>query len=148
MVWYYVRYRYSRTKVLLHSTYLICSLIQGFLYSVGGCDENNMRLNTVERYNPSTDSWSFITEMSTCRSSPCVVADKYLYVMGGVSYVGMALPSVERYDPHTNSWTTLQPMNSCRASACGAVVNGKIFVIGEFDHIESFDNPSKAPQPF
>ena len=63
-------------------------VLSGFLYAVGGCDENNMRLNTIERYNPSTDTWTFIPSMSTSRSSPCVVANKYLYVIGGVSYVG------------------------------------------------------------
>ena len=55
---------------------------------MGGCDENNMRLSSVERYNPSTDSWKLIPNMSTSRSSPSVATDKYIYVMGGVSYVG------------------------------------------------------------
>ena len=47
-----------------------------------------MRLSSVERYNPSTDSWKFIPSMSTSRSSPSVATDKYIYVIGGVSYVG------------------------------------------------------------
>lgn len=58
------------------------------MYAVGGCDENNMRLNTIERYHPATDTWTFVPSMAQSRSSPCVAADKYLYVMGGVSYAG------------------------------------------------------------
>ena len=107
----------------------------GMLYAVGGCDENNLRLHTMERYNPTTDTWSFVPPMSTCRSSPCVIGDKYLYVIGGVSYVGIALNTGEKFDPHTNTWTKLPPMSTKRASACGAVVNGKIYVIGRFGSI-------------
>lgn len=100
------------------------------LYAVGGCDESNLRLHTMERYNPTTDTWSFVPPMSTCRSSPCVIGDKLLYVIGGVSYVGIALNTGEKFDPHTNTWSKLPPMNTKRASACGAVVSGKIYVIG------------------
>lgn len=48
-----------------------------------------MRLNTIERYQPATDTWTFVPSMAQSRSSPCVAADKYLYVMGGVSYAGL-----------------------------------------------------------
>ncbi len=105
------------------------------LYAVGGCDENNLRLHTVERYNPTTDTWSFVPPMNTCRSSPCVIGDKCLYVIGGVSYVGVALNTGEKFDPHTNTWNKLPPMGTKRASACGAVVNGKIYVIGKMADI-------------
>ena len=118
------------------------------LYAVGGCDENNLRLHTMERYNPTTDTWSFVPPMSTCRSSPCVIGDKYLYVIGGVSYVGIALNTGEKFDPHTNTWTKLPPMSTKRASACGAVVNGKIYVIGmsksmQFHHA-SYDSKGQC----
>lgn len=108
------------------------------LYAVGGCDENNLRLHTIERYNSTTDTWTFVPPMSTCRSSPCVIGDKYLYVIGGVSYVGIALNTGERFDPHTNTWSKLPPMGTKRASACGAVVNGKIYVIGKHNNHQIF----------
>lgn len=106
-------------------------LIPGRLYAVGGCDENNFRLNSVESYNPVTDNWQYVAPMSTCRSSPCVMATgRALYVVGGVNYVGMSLNSGECFDPMTNTWVSINPMQQKRASACGAVCNGKIFVIG------------------
>ena len=111
------------------------------LYAVGGCDENNLRLHTIERYNPTTDTWTFVPPMSTCRSSPCVIGDKYLYVIGGVSYVGIALNTGERFDPHTNTWSKLPPMGTKRASACGAVVNGKIYIIGKHAYKILFQHP-------
>lgn len=105
--------------------------LAGALYAVGGCDENNFRLNSVERYDPVTDTWEFIAPMATCRSSPCVLASKFLYVFGGVNYVGMSLSTGESFDPRTNTWTAISPMKARRASACGAVSNGKIFCIGK-----------------
>jgi hypothetical protein len=105
--------------------------IIGRLYAVGGCDENNFRLNSVENYDPVTDNWNYVSPMSTCRSSPCVMTTgRALYVVGGVNYVGMSLNSGECFDPMTNTWVSINPMQQKRASACGAVCNGKIFLIG------------------
>lgn len=123
----------SVSQMLTRRSLLNLAALEGFLYAVGGCDENNMRLSSVERYSPSTDSWKFIPNMSTSRSSPSVATDKYIYVMGGVSYVGLSLNCAERYDPHNNKWEKIASMNCCRASACCAVVNGKIYVIGGWD---------------
>ena len=83
------------------------------------------------RYDPVTDTWTYVTAMSTCRSSPCVVASKYLYVIGGVSYTGMSLNTAEKFDPMTNLWTPVRPMAARRASACGALSSGRIYVIGK-----------------
>lgn len=101
------------------------------MYAVGGCDESNFRLNSVERYNPSTNTWTFTAPMTTCRSSPCVLTCRALYVIGGVSYVGMSLNTGEYLDPVTNTWRPIAPMRDKRASASGAATNGKIYVIGE-----------------
>ena len=101
------------------------------MYAVGGCDENNFRLNSVERYNPASNTWSFTAPMTTCRSSPCVLTCRALYVIGGVSYVGMSLNTGEYLDPATNTWRAIAPMHDKRASASGAASNGKIYVIGK-----------------
>lgn len=103
----------------------------GNMYAVGGCDESNFRLNSVERYNPSTNMWTFTAPMTTCRSSPCVLTCRALYVIGGVSYVGMSLNSGEYLDTMTNTWKPIAPMHDKRASASGAASNGKIYVIGK-----------------
>ena len=103
----------------------------GNMYAVGGCDESNFRLNSVERYHPATNTWSFTAPMTTCRSSPCVLTCRVLYVIGGVSYVGMSLNTGEYLDPMTNTWRAIAPMHYKRASASGAATNGKIYIIGE-----------------
>ena len=44
---------------------------------------------------------------------------------------GVALNTAEKFNPHTNTWSPIASMNCYRASACCAVVNGKIYIIGE-----------------
>ena len=101
------------------------------MYAVGGCDENNIRQNSVEKYNPVTDTWTMICPMASTRSSACVVGSQNLYVIGGVNFYGMSLNSVEKYDSVTDSWCEVAPLSNKRASACGAYCNGKIYVIGK-----------------
>ena len=40
---------------------------------------------------------------------------------------------VERYDPQGDCWTTLPSLPCKRGAAGAAVLNGKIFVCGEYD---------------
>ena len=101
------------------------------MYAVGGCDENNVRQKTVEKYCPGPDTWTAIRPMKSTRSSACVVGSSSLYVIGGVNFYGMSLDSVEKYDPSTDTWFNVASLMTKRASACGAFCNGKIYVIGE-----------------
>ena len=57
-------------------------MLDGFVYAVGGW-EGASRLDSVERYNPSTNQWTFIPPMKMAVTSPTVVAHEgLLYVTG------------------------------------------------------------------
>ena len=57
---------------------------QGFLYVIGGVDDNNKRLCTVQRYNPESNLWEEAPPLSSRRSNVCAVADgNNLYAIGG-----------------------------------------------------------------
>ncbi len=57
-------------------------MLDGCVYGVGGW-EGNARLDSVECYNPSTNSWTFVAPMKIAVTSPAVVAmDGLLYVTG------------------------------------------------------------------
>lgn len=61
-------------------------MLDGFVYAVGGW-EGSYRLDSVERYDPSTNSWSLIEPMKLAVTSPAVIAhDGVLYVTGRYSY--------------------------------------------------------------
>ncbi|XP_063244711.1 uncharacterized protein LOC134545858 isoform X3 [Bacillus rossius redtenbacheri] len=114
------------------------ALLDGNVYAVGGW-EGSFRLDTVERYNPETNSWHFIPQMRIAVTSPAVVShDGMLYVTGvlcgctggAVLEDGDGIELVQRYDPRTSTWTELAPMLIPRSGSAACVLNGYIYVIG------------------
>jgi N-acetylneuraminic acid mutarotase len=110
-------------------------------------------LNTVEAYDPSTNSWTTKAPMPTARTSLAVgVVSGILYAVGG--YNGYALTVVEAYDPKTNRWTTKASMPTALegGSPAAGVVNGLLYVTN-VGIVETYD-PSRdawtvlAPAPW
>ena len=102
----------------------------GFLYAIGGLDDDNSRLSTVQRYNPDTHLWQVMPSLSVPRSSVCAVADgNHLYAIGGNSSSGY-LDIAERFDPKEKSWSRIASTVEKRRGAGGAAVNQKVFVFG------------------
>lgn len=57
-------------------------MLDGSVFAVGGW-EGSFRLDSVERYDPDTNSWHMIAPMKMAVTSPAVVAhDGMLYVTG------------------------------------------------------------------
>ena len=105
--------------------------LQGFLYAVGGRDENETVVSTVQRYNPDTDQWQEVSPLSSSRSNVCAVAHgNYLYAIGGMSACFEYLSIVERFDPRRNAWENLPSLLTGRSFASGTAVKGKVFVFG------------------
>lgn len=105
--------------------------LQGFLYIVGGKDNNSERISTVQKYNPDTNQWQEVSPLSSPRSSVCVVADgSYLYAAEGCNEKGNFLKVVERFDPRNNTWNELPSTLARRSAASGTVIRQKVFVFG------------------
>ena len=99
---------------------------RGLLYVIGGKDENEVQLSTVQTYNPETNLWQKIASLGIARSGICAVADKnFLYAVGG-----SRLKIVERFDATEKAWSRIAPTLEQRLNACGAAVNQKVFVFG------------------
>jgi len=94
--------------------------------------------NTMECYDPQTNSWEYKKPLSSVRMRFAAVVgpDDKIYVFGGAE--GMAnidatpvLNTTEVYDPKTDSWTLRKPMPESReAHAAVLGSDGKIYVIG------------------
>jgi N-acetylneuraminic acid mutarotase len=126
----------------------------GKIYVIGGEPQtfpSPMFTNKTQIYDPSTDTWTNGTDMSTARKGLGVVKgpDGLIYAMGG--YNGSALSVVEAYDPSTDTWIEKAPMPSLKVEF-GLVLgpDEKIYVIGGgithvnnsppfFDTIEIYD---------
>ena len=92
---------------------------------------------SVERYNPSTDTWTQIAEMSARRSGAGVgVLDNILYAVGGHDGP-LVRKSVEAYDPATNTWRPVGDMAFCRRNAGVVAHNGMLYVVGGDDGLSN-----------
>lgn len=81
----------------------ICELLLSFV-----------NICSVERYDPSKDSWEMVASMADKRIHFGVaVMLGFIFVVGGHNGVSH-LSSIERYDPHQNQWTVCKPMKEPR----------------------------------
>jgi N-acetylneuraminic acid mutarotase len=103
-------------------------VVGGIVYLVGGY--NGSQLNTVDAYNPATDSWSSKAPAPTGGANVKVaVSNGILYAFGG----DLGPSSVAAYDASTDSWSTKGPLPIIRNQPGVAVLNGLIYLIGGFD---------------
>jgi N-acetylneuraminic acid mutarotase len=107
-------------------------VIHGILYAVAGEFDNGSRvrfLNTVEAYNPATNTWK--TKASIPRKRRCSAAgviNGILYIVGG--YDGHAMRTLDAYNPTTDSWTTKASMPAERSQLASGVINGRLYEVG------------------
>jgi N-acetylneuraminic acid mutarotase len=116
-------------------------VVNGQIYVVGGQPVSN------ERYDPISDTWTTLAAMPTVLPGTCITG-----VVDGKIYAISYGPN-QRYDPATDTWTARSPIPTPRGEAAGAVVNGKIYIIGGYENsyqsagsnkVEVYD-PAKEP---
>lgn len=83
---------------------------------VGGFDDS-LPLNSVEKYNLDTNTWTFISKMNCCRGGVGVCTmGKMIWAVGG--HDGSCyLNSAEFYDIQTDTWQFVSPMEVGRAGS-------------------------------
>jgi N-acetylneuraminic acid mutarotase len=92
--------------------------LEGKLYAAGGND-GTKRLSSAERYDPKTNTWEKIADMTTIRAPVGLVAmGGQLYAVGGSDGTSK-LASVERYDVMANKWELLSASLGSKRSAHG-----------------------------
>ena len=90
-------------------------LRQERLYAVGGRLDCFNGLATVECYNPATNVWTAVAQMTTAREYHGVATvGGYLYAVGGIDDGDNVLATVECYNPATNVWTAVAQMTTAR----------------------------------
>ncbi len=98
---------------------------------VGGTANRSFGIDTVEAYDPDTDTWETKTPMTHGRALLGVgVINNILYAVGGSDDYSASLPTAEAYDPVNNAWTDLAPMPTPSAWAAAGVVNNSLYVAG------------------
>ncbi len=114
------------------------AVIDGKVYVAGGRSPgiratDQTSLETLEVYDPATNTWAAGTPLPTARASLAVVAlGGRLYSMGGEAARGVVSDAVERYDPATRAWTALPAMPYRSHGLGAAAVGDSIYVLGGF----------------
>ncbi|HJT22946.1 MAG TPA: kelch repeat-containing protein, partial [bacterium] len=132
---------------------LAAGVDNGILYAVGGYGNSGI-LNTVEAYDPATNSWSTKVPMPTARQGLAVgVVNGILYALGGIGIAhgggsgSVYLNTVEAYNPATNSWSTMAPMPTARYGLSVAVMNGILYAVGGWNFSSGLLNTVETYDP-
>lgn len=110
------------------------------IYAIGGY--SGSVLQTVEEYDPTTDSWTRKADMPTSRRQLVVATvNNKIYAIGGVNFTSdpnslIYSYSTDEYDPATDTWTSRAPMptggtvNNVLGNRFigGAVAHGKVYI--------------------
>lgn len=89
----------------------------GLVYAIGGFNGKDDQ-DTVERYDPLTNTWATVAPMLSKRSSVCAcVCKQHIYVIGGFDGL-QRVAHGEVYDPCSNQWHFIPDMSVSRAGAC------------------------------
>jgi len=125
---------------------LAVGVVNGILYAVGGYGFNGI-LNTLEAYDPATNTWITKAPMPTARGDLAVsVVNGVLYAVGGVGG-GPPLSTVEAYDPSRNTWSEKSPMPTAREYLAVGVVKGLLYVVGGSGDCGSYCSTVEAYNP-
>jgi N-acetylneuraminic acid mutarotase len=126
----------TKTPMPTARSHVMAAGITGKFYVVGGqigcCDDEDV-LDTLEVYNPATNTWATQAPMHQARSAgrSAVIGDKW-YVVGGRT--GGEDPhdvaTLEVYNPMTDTWTTKTPMPTPRRWQAVEAIGGLLYVAG------------------
>ncbi|MBI5554322.1 MAG: hypothetical protein HY920_00525 [Elusimicrobia bacterium] len=122
------------------------AVVSNKIYVIGGESDSYDVVQTVEEYDPTTDTWTSKADMPTARVALIagVVGGK-IYAIGGYDAGYNVLATVEEYDPGTDTWASKTDMITARSNLSCGVVNNKIYVIGGED---SSYNPFKTVEEY
>ncbi|XP_016312927.1 gigaxonin-like [Sinocyclocheilus anshuiensis] len=119
---------------------------EGYLFAIGGMNENKTVLSSGEKYDPETNTWTQIPPMMQARQHFAIaVLDGMIYVLGGENEDTEVLLTMEVFDPHCSVWRTRPKMTTVRKFGCCATMKKRLYVMGGgsygkiYDSVESYD---------
>ncbi|MFC5846884.1 malectin domain-containing carbohydrate-binding protein, partial [Deinococcus petrolearius] len=106
------------------------------IYALGGQhlgDEEEGNRQTVERYDPATDTWTEVAGLPRAVghiNASAVAWQGRIVVVAGVTGHSAEIADVNEYDPATGRWTALTPLPAARQSPVAGVLGDQLVVTG------------------
>lgn len=115
------------------------TVVDNKIYAIGGYRGNAFTYggatNTVEVYDPATDSWATTTSMPVALSGGGTVTfNNKIYVVGGLNGQSEPISTVQEFDPATHTWSMKKDMPYALHHVGVTVLNDKIYAVGGGHH--------------
>ncbi len=114
-------------------TGLVCVVVNGKIYAIGGRDENRVS-GICEEYDPIRDTWILKSPMPTPRYGAVVgVWEGKIYVIGGDTSIRCRQPTniIEAYVPQRDTWERINSfLPTPRSGMSGSLLSNLLFVMG------------------
>ena len=104
--------------------------VNGKIYAIGGQKQKFGVVDSVEEFNPATNTWTLKSSVMPHPrvNSAAAVLNGKVYIIGGASHG--ALSTVDVYDPLLDQWTTGVSLPTPRRLLGAAVVDNTIYAVG------------------
>uniref|UniRef100_A0A672LGN1 Gigaxonin n=1 Tax=Sinocyclocheilus grahami TaxID=75366 RepID=A0A672LGN1_SINGR len=119
---------------------------KGYLFAIGGMNENKTVLSSGEKFDPETNTWIQIPPMMQARQHFAIAElDGMIYVLGGENEDTEVLLTMEVFDPHCNVWRIQPKMTTVRKFGCCTTMKKRLYVMGGgsygkiYDSVECYD---------
>jgi N-acetylneuraminic acid mutarotase len=104
----------------------------GMIYVIAGLGSDCQDLSSVEKYSPSSNTWSTVASLPAGRShTTAITVGSDIFVLGGTLFEGVSA-SVLKYDSVQDSWSEVAPMPEGRFFHVACAIGADIYVIGGF----------------
>ena len=108
----------------------------GSIYVFGGWRDpfDPVNVQSVERYDPGTNTWGFVSPMNEARWLMAYATDSQgrIYAIGGTAWGGSPKRTVERLDPATGLWDYVANYPQAICSSFAFALDGEIWVVGSW----------------
>uniref|UniRef100_A0AAX7UTR6 BACK domain-containing protein n=2 Tax=Astatotilapia calliptera TaxID=8154 RepID=A0AAX7UTR6_ASTCA len=111
---------------------------ESHLYAIGGDKDINTNVDSVEMYNPDTDSWSFVQPLDLALSGhAAAIINGEIFISGGFNCKYECLVSTCLYHPERGT-IYLADMTYDRAQHCMEVLQSHLYVAGGVCNLRKF----------
>jgi len=122
-----------KTPMTIGRGFVSAAVVDGKIYVIGGFPTHYSVTSAVERYDPTTDTWTRMADMPSarCGHATCAYGEK-IFVFGGVTpdAYSQARNNIYVYDTKTDTWAEKGPMPYANALCGVAVVDDLIYLVG------------------
>ena len=125
---------YGNHPNMIHALHMMTS---PQIMLVGG----NSEPRRVDSYDVFCNRWNELSETLVVREVffEVLCHAGFIYVFCGIHHASYGM--VERFNPLLNQWTSMTPLPGKLAAVVGAVLNGKIYIVGGYDwHLAKYSD--------